>query len=135
MSPIPKEEDDDLDTIGSNIQQRSSIQIGSEVVLTELELAKQALAGDYFPTRDPNVAALCMCYGNPIYKYRMIQVTYGKRQPQRVVEFQFKGHDRVFKAVASSMLDLRSSLVVQNVSIGEFLANLKNVKTIILSMA
>ena len=103
--------------------------------LTEIELLKEALDGDYFSTRDPNIAAICMCLGQKMHKYRVVLVKYGRRDPQRVVEFQFLGHDRIFQAVSSMMMDIRSSSIIQNICIGEFLTHARNIKTIILSMA
>jgi hypothetical protein len=104
-------------------------------LLTEIQVVDEALAGDYFSTRDPNIAALCMCFGQKMYKYRVLLVKYGKREPQRVVEFQFAGHDKIFKVATNSLLDIRSSITVQNINVGEFLAHLRNIKTVILSLA
>lgn len=104
-------------------------------LLTEIQVAEEALTGDYFSTRDPNIAALCMCFGQKMKLYRVLLVKYGKRDPQRVVEFQFAGHDKVFKVATNSLMDIRSSITVQNVNIGEFLAHLRNIKTVILSLA
>jgi len=103
-------------------------------VLSGIRLVSEAIDGDYFSTRDPNVAALCKCFGQTMTGHRTVLVRYGNRSPQRVVEFQFAGHDKVFKAATMALLDIRSSQVIQNVNAGEFLAHLKNLKTIILSM-
>jgi len=103
------------------------------VVISELQLVTEAIEGDYFSTRDPHVAALLKCFGQTLVRHRTILVRYGRREPQRVVEFQFCGHDKVFKMAQAALMDIRSSLVVQNVNVGEFMAQLRNIKTIILS--
>lgn len=89
-------------------------------VFYEIELAEEAIKDDVFYTRDPNDAAMLLCYQKKLVKIKYCkQMVYGRREPQKVVHFGFAGHDEIYKFVVNSKLNMQSSLVYTNVNVGE----------------
>jgi hypothetical protein len=106
-----------------------------EAVVHEIDLLNEAIACDIFYTRDPNDAAMLLCLGMELVKVKFCkQMIYGKRSPQRVVHFGFKGHDETFSFVVRSKLNVQSSLKYKNINAGELRMFQGIVKTILHGM-
>ena len=106
-----------------------------ESVVHEIDLLNEAIKLDVFYTRDPNDAAMLLCLGMELVKIKFCkQMIYGKRSPQRVVHFGFRGHDETFKFVIKSKLNVQSSLLYKNINAGELRMYQGIVKTVLHSM-
>lgn len=105
-----------------------------EVAVYELNLLDEAIKEDVFYTRDPGIATMLLCLGCELVKIKFCkQMIYGRRSPQRVVNFGFRGHDDTFRFAVKSKLNIQSSATYKNINIGEYHCYSGIVKTILFS--
>jgi len=101
-------------------------------VLSDLEIAEIAIGENVCYTRDPNDAAMLLCYGKKLVRVKIYKrARFGNRSPRRVVMFGFLGHDDVYRAAIRAKLTYRSTKDYQDVCFGEHQKYLSQIKTLI----